>query len=318
MKLNYLALRVRWLVALAVVVGALAVVPAAAAPPAMAGPPYPDAEWAAWGLAASFTTGAPRVSFAAYVGKRDTQPQTPGDQPGVLGSLVTEITADCRVRGAPALAVDAAGYADFDGGVYLECRTPDWRLMVAQLAPHLNVANGPATECPADRSPVWAAAELILDPVATGVARQNPLLDASALGLTFSLPTSGSIARARIGLSSGDYQSTAWAYDSVGGNRLLLGRHGAADVASIQHFGGLAYMQNPGWANYFNTTVSADRVGQWLEPANGGTYTTAALTGPFIVATGSQTVYIGRDNQTGAMLEARVRKIQSDPGCYGD
>ncbi len=317
-----LAKRVCWLLALcgcALLLGAL---PARATAQVPAGPTFPNADWAAWGIGATFDSGTPVIKFAAYVGVIDSQPSLPGNQPQVLGKLVEDISAQCITRSTtgaanPTLSIDAAGYANFDGTLYLECSTPDWGAMIRSIAPHLKPANLSECNCPVDRSPVWASADLILNPVATGVRRLNPLIDASRLGFSFSLPTDGPAARTRLTRSNGSADLGPWTYDSTGGNRLLAGQNGPVDVAIINFFGGLPYLTGTGWVPYFNTQVLGGKVGQWLEPANQGSRKNASLS-EFTLGTGPGTVYIGRQNGTGEMLSAKVRALHGDPGCFGN
>lgn len=305
--------RMRPLLTLSLAALLLAAAPVGAAPRAQGGGPYPDAQWAGWGLAASFDSGAPVIKFAAYVGKN-------GSPPVVLGSIVETITPDCDIldaNGLPrTLSINAAGYANFDGDVYIQCETPDWQAMIAQLAPQLRPAQGASCECSPTRSPFWASSDLILHPVAPGDSRANPLLDASELGLTFSLPTSGSVAQSQMTRSSGTYLSSTWLYDSADGNRVLVGQSGPLDVAIIDHFGGLSYLTGAGWRPYFINTVRGGRFGQWLEPANAGTYTNVPDINYSLTTLGS-TVFIGRHSGTGALLNGRVRYLRVDPGCFG-
>jgi hypothetical protein len=315
------AARLRWLLALALCAIVPAALPAPAAARVGAGPPYPEAEWAAWGLSATFNTGAPVVKFAAYVGVSDANPGTPGDQPAVLGHLVENITAQCSIMSAtgapnPALVIDGAGYANFDGTVYMQCATPDWGAMVYELAPHLVVANAGECQCEVGRSPLWAAADLVVHPVAAGTTRANPLLDASGLGMALSMPTSGTATRTRLTRSNGSADSGTWLYDSAGGNRLLSGMNGALAVEIIDYFGGLPYLTSPSWRPYFRSQVNGGRVGQWLEPTNSGTRRPAPVA-PFTVRTGEGTVLIGRNGGSGQMFNGRIRELQVDPGCFG-
>lgn len=313
--------RLRWLLALALCAIVPAALPTAATAKPGDGPPYPTAEWAAWGLSASFASGAPVVKFAAYVGVADGNPTAPGNQPAVLGHLVENITAQCSTLSStgapnPTLTIDSAGYANFDGTVYMQCATPDWGAMVYELAPHLVVATAAECDCEVERSPLWAAADLVLHPVAAGTTRANPLLDASGLGVAVSVPTSGTAARTRLARSNGSADSNTWLYDSAGGNRLLSGMNGALAVSIIDYFGGLPYLTGPGWRPYFSSQVVGGRVGHWLEPANSGTRRPAPLA-PFTVSTGEGTVLIGRSGASGQMFNGRLRDLQVDPGCFG-
>lgn len=314
MAWSHLTAQMRPLLILAVAFAVgLAAVPAAAAPRPQAAPPYPDAQWAGWGLSASFDTGAPVIKFAGYVGKN-------GSPPVVLGRIIEDITADCEVldaSGLPAtLSINASGYANFNGNVYIACETPSWQAMIAQLAPQLAPAKGATCECPPTKSPFWASADFIIQPVAAGASRDNPVLDAEELGLTFSLPTNGTVAQSRMSRTNGTYDSSTWIYDPTGGNRVLVGQSGPLDVAVIDYFGGLAYLTGAGWRPYFNGTVRGNRFGQWLEPANAGTFV-AATNLNYTLSTQSSTVYIGRDSGTGALLNGRIRHLRVDPGCYG-
>lgn len=310
MILSRLTTSARSLLILSLAILAFVAVPAGAAPRSQGA----VAEWAGWGLTASFQTGAPIIKFAAYVGT--------SNPPMVLDSRVIDITGQCVVRdaaGNPAtLTIDADGYANFDGNRYIECQTPDWGLMVREMAPNLRPANTRDCNCPPTPHPFWASGDLILNPVAPGTFRANPVIDASQLGLTFSLPTNGVLARSRMTHSGGAFTSTSWAYASVGGNHVLAGLHGRLAVAVARHFNELTFMDTYDWEPYFTTTVTSQRFGQWLDPANSGSYTAAQPLASFNLYTGPATVFIGRNSSNGQMLQGRVRIVRSDPGCFGN
>lgn len=327
MVINRFAVRTRWLLAFCLCAVLAAALPATTTAKESDGPPYPNAEWAAWGLSVSFANGKPIIKFGVYVGVVDDDPAEPGDQPVVLGATVETLKSpdQCNIRSAsgapnPALFIDSAGYAHFDGDIYIECEVPDWGAMVYELAPHLLTATNAECNCQGEDSFVWGSADLVIDPLPPGVSRLNPLIDASALGFAFSMPTKGTtldtMVRTRISRSNGHVESPAWP-SSASGNQLVTAHNGPFLIAVTDYFNGLPYLPNSGWKQFFINQVGSNRSGVWSGPASQGTDWLGPQ-GPFTVRTGENTIYIGRNDATGAMFTGRVRYLTGDPGCYAD
>lgn len=261
--------------------------------------PNPDATWAAWGLAVEFPDQQLRVRFATYVG--DYTPQ-------VLDSTeLQDITDDCTVHGT--LTYDG-DYAIFDGQTYIECQLPNWGEQAALLAPHMAGMFQGTCDCPPSTSPFWVSADIVLDPVMSA----NPVFDGSEVGFTFGLPSNGSVARTWIAQSSGAFLSPAWNVDAAG-KRILVGRYGPVVDAIVTYFGGLQYLTDPAWQDYFKTRVTGNRMGQWLEAPSEAWRT--PMPPNYTMNTGSATVYIGYESATGEMLRGKLSKLRVDPGCRG-
>ncbi|MFP4438107.1 MAG: hypothetical protein ACLFVO_12735 [Chloroflexaceae bacterium] len=261
--------------------------------------PNPNATWAAWGLAVDFPNQQLRVRFATYVG--DETPQ-------VLDSISgQDITSDCTVHGTLTFDGD---YAIFDGQTYIECELPNWGEQAAILAPHMAGFYQGTCDCSPSASPFWISADLVLDPVAAA----NPVFDGSEVGFTFNLPSNGSSAKTRVTQSSGTFLSPAWTVNP-NGNRMLVGRYGPVVEAIVSHFGGLQYLTDSRWKEYFTTQVTGNKMGQWLESPS--EYWRTSMAPNYTMNTGSATVQIGYETSTGNMLHGKLRKLRVDPGCRG-
>ena len=152
----------------------------------------PSADWAAWAITADFKGGALQVVYTVYTGT-----QAPNAQ--VLASSSQDITASCTVSGLSFLG----DYGVFNGSTMIACPVPSWRDAVFALDSSLSQAHrNKVTEIPGT-GPLWAAADVILDPGTS----DNPVVDASDLGMVFSMPRAGATARTRLTLSSGSYIS---------------------------------------------------------------------------------------------------------------
>lgn len=289
----------------------LTILLAAAATPAKAAQqpnPNPTASWAAWGLAVSFPNGALKVKYAAYIGTNNP--------PGILDKVIENITDDCAVVGDP-LAIDANGYARFNGNSYIACDLPDWGALIAELAPHLRVATATVmTECEAD-SPLWFSGDMILDAV-TG---EQPLFD--SLDLDIDLPSvklSPTNLKMRVragGRWAGNYNSAVWATTNSTVNTFLAGEEGPISVAVINDFGGLPYLLNPNWQPYFTANVVGPRMGLWREPAGSGSWVNM-LEANFPMNTAPATAFIGYDLGSGAYFQGSIKTLKIDPGCRAD
>lgn len=291
----------RWLLVLITLISALSVMLSSVLTAHANNNPNPDATWAAWGLAVDFPNQQLLVRFATYVGD---------DTPQVLDSTpLQDITSDCSIPQG-ALTYDGA-YAIFDGTTYIACNLPDWQAQVRELAPHLNAANLAMCECPPQQSPFWVSADVVLAPVASA----NPLFDGSEVGFTFSLPSNGTDARTRVERSSGAFVSPPWTVDSTA-KRVLVGQYGQSVNAIADYFGGLQYLTDPLWRDYFKTQVKGNQMGQWFESPSQGWRTTMPP-GDYTLNTGSATVYIGHNDASGAILHGKFSKLRVDPGCRG-
>ncbi|HET9222172.1 MAG TPA: hypothetical protein VFO07_06700 [Roseiflexaceae bacterium] len=261
----------------------------------------PAADWAAWAITADFKGGALQVVYTVYTGT-----QAPNAQ--VLASSSQDITASCTVSGL----TFSGEYGVFNGSTMIACPVPSWRDAVFALDPSLGQGHkNKVTEIPGT-GPLWAAADVILDPGTS----DNPVVDASDLGMVFSLPRSGATARTRLTLSSGSYVSPNWNADNLAGNRTLIGADGPVIVAIDKEFGWLDFLKAPDWSNYFNG-VNGMQVGYRTEGTNvwQGVQSAAA---PYTLKTTAGTVNIGYNSKTGTYFRGRIRSIRFDPGSKGN
>jgi hypothetical protein len=259
------------------------------------------ADWAAWAITADFKGGALQVVYTTYTGK-----QAPNAQ--VLAFSSQDITASCTVSGL----TYSGDYGVFNGSTMIACPVPSWRDAVHALDPALKQgSSNKSTEIPGT-GPLWAAADVILDPGTS----DNPVVDASDLGMVFSLPRAGATARTKITLSSGAYVSPNWNADNMAGNRALLGADGPVIVAIHDEFGWLDFLKAPDWSNYFNG-VSGTQIGHRTEGTSVWQGVQSA-TAPYTLKTTAGTVYIGYNSKTGAYFRGRIRSIRFDPGSKGN
>jgi hypothetical protein len=284
----------RWLV-LAVAFAALL----AATLPAPSTRAAPVATWQAWELSVDFPNQQPQVIYTAYIGTNDPDPQ-------IIDSLAIDISANCVVQGGP-LTYDQDGYAIFNGAVYIECPVPSWRDQLAIIGAHLPGAHNNTLTCDAGNGPLFAAADVKLDLVSAS----NPVVDASDLGLTFSLPSNGSKARTAIELTSGMRASPLWSI-GTGGKRMLLGENGPVIVAAADHFGWLDFLTDSAWQGFFENVVVGATIGHWVESPSASW--SAPATG-YKLRTQGAVVYIGHNATTGANLRGRLASGRIDPGC---
>lgn len=301
-----LGTRLRCFSLLLLVVAALAATAGPVA--AQATPSNPEATWFGWGLSLSFPNNAMKVKFAVYVG--DNNP------PGILEKEELVITDDCAVIGDP-LTFDGSGYARFNGNSYISCDLPEWHAMVAQMAPHLISGTGPITcECNSS-SPAWIAGDLKLDAV-TG---EQPIFDAGLLDVdmpSVGLPGGTLSTNIRIfGRWAGGYNSAIWTTTSTSANRFLVADEGPLSVATINDFGGLAFLTSPGWRPYFNNNVRNSRAGLWLEPPGMGSWVNVNDSS-ITMSTAANVATIGYDPTSGAYLRGSISRFNIDPGCRGD
>jgi hypothetical protein len=294
--------RVRFLFAL--LFGAAALI-AAAAPAAQA--QTSGGLISAWGVAVRFPGTPPQleVVYYTYVMQNSTPPV-------VVRYTEDDISGDCDVHNAAqALSFDGA-YAIFDGATYISCDLPAWRQRIATLNPALPAANNDVINCPAARGGKWAAADVRLD----AVSSINPLVDASALGISFSLPTapaaSGIEARTRMILSSGQITSPPWPVDSAAGNRTLIGQGGPLIIAANDAFDRLSYLGGA-WETPFEQ-VDSNTMGYWSEAPS--RFAKKSPVGGYTLATTAEKIYIGHSPSNGSYLRGRVGAIDIDPGCF--
>jgi hypothetical protein len=286
----------------------LAIMLSLTATPVAASNPNPSASWAAWGLNVAFPKGSMVVKYAAYVGTNNP--------PGILDKEIQDITGDCTVVGDP-LVVDGNGYARFNGSSYIQCTLPDWGDVINELAPHLRVATSTVTcECETD-SPFWFSGDLVLD----AMTNEQPLFDSVDIDIDMpSTQLSPTNLKTRLRTSGrwlGTYNSAQWTTSNTAVNTFLSGEEGPIMVPVIQDFGGLPYLLNPLWENYFNTTVLGPRMGLWREPPGSGSWSNVGETN-FPMQTGSQTVYIGYDFNNSSYFRGSIRTLKIDPGCRAD
>jgi hypothetical protein len=280
---------------LAIIALMTAVLPAPAAGQSVA------ADWAAWAITADFKGGALQVVYTAYTG---TQP--PNAQ--VLAWSSQDITASCSVTGL----TFSGDYGVFNGSTMISCPVPSWRDSIGALDPSLSQANSNKVTELLGEGPLWAAADVILDPV----AGENPVLDARDLGMIFSMPRNGATARTRISLNSGAYVSPNWNVDNAAGNRTLMGADGPVIVAIDDTFGWLDFLKAPEWENFFNG-VTGPEIGHRTE-GMGAWQGVQSATTPYTLKTTAGTVYIGYSPTTGAHFHGRIRALRFDPGSKGN
>jgi hypothetical protein len=257
--------------------------------------------WAAWAITADFKGGAMQVVYTAYIG---TQP--PNAE--VLAWSSQDITTSCSVSGL----TFSGDYGVFNGSTMISCPVPSWRDQIFALDPSLAQARGnKVTEVPGG-GPLWAAADVILDP-STG---ENPVVDARDLGMVFSMPRAGATARTKITLNSGSYVSGSWNVDNLAGNRTLMGADGPVIVAIDDALGWIDFLKSPDWQNYFNS-VSGAEIGYRTEGP--GTWQgVQSASAPYTLKTTAGTVYIGYSPSTGAHFRGKIRAIRFDPGSKGN
>lgn len=257
--------------------------------------------WQNWGLRVTFEDDALQVIYTVYVGSNEPEPH-------VISSTEEDITGDCTVQGTLDFSTpgDSAG---FNGSTYIECSLPSWRDALHTLDPTLPGANRNIIKCDCGAGPLWADANLILDPV----SGTNPLFYGDDIGFSFSVPTNGIQARSRLDLSSGSYPSQNWMINPQG-NRVVSGMHGEAIVAVANHFQWLDYLIDARWQDFFKNYVTGMQIGHWRESPTGTTLTSAA---DYRLKTTASTVYIGHNPSTGAHFRGVLTVLNVDPGCQG-
>lgn len=278
----------------------LALVALIAALPAPAARASTTSAWAAWAITADFTGGVLSVVYTAYTGT-----QAPNAQVNAWSSQ--DITASCSVSGL----TFSGDYGVFSGSTMISCPVPSWRDAILALDPSLAQANGSkVTQLPGG-GPLWAAADVVLDPV----SGENPVLDAKELGMVFSLPRTGATARTKIALNSGAYVSPSWNADNLLGNRVLMGEDGPVIVAIDDQFGWMSFLK-PDWQSYFSGVTGA-QIGYRAEGplTSQGAQSASA---PYTLKTAASTVYIGYSPSTGAHFRGKIRAIRFDPGSKGN
>jgi hypothetical protein len=96
---------------------------------------------------------------------------------------------------------------------------------------------------------------------------------------------------------------------------MLVGQNGPMAVEVISHFGGLNYLTDPRWDNFFQNHVTGTDMGHWIEAPSSAWK--KAMPGDFDLNTGGALVYIGHNQATGANLRGVLRALRVDPGCFG-
>jgi hypothetical protein len=298
----------RRLLILLVVLTAL-VVPVAPVPAVRAQQPTPTPgpagpEWPGWALRVTFpkdpATGlqAPKVIYTAY-----TYTVTPTVQ--VTGVITEDISADCSQNG---LGYDGVSAAIFDGSsAFIACAVPAWRELLFQLDPTVPGANPnkDTLTCSAN-SPASGAAKVVVDPG----SRDNPLIDASELGIALALPASGTQARTRLNVYPNNYGSPLWNINT-GGNRVVMGSDGPTMVALDNYFNWMPYL-HPSWKPWFAANIKGFEIGHKDEPSMN---TWQGPAGDFRLRTTAATVYIGRNVAGSSYFKGRVTEALIDPPC---
>jgi hypothetical protein len=252
--------------------------------------------WQALSIEVDFPNQQPRVIQTTYYGSDLPTPH-------VISSSSVDVTANCTTIGTLTYSGD---YAIFNGSSYIQCGLASWRSNLALLAPGLPGAKNDKLTCDALSGPIFGAADVKLDPVTA----QNPIIDASDLGIIFSLPATGNKARSQLKLSSRTYTSPTW-NRNVNGNHTLIGIDGPAIIATDTYFGWLDILTS-NWEPFFQT-VSGSTIGQMVESPLA---TWTAPTIPYVLKTTASTIYIGYSPSTGSYLRGKLRNGQIDPGCF--
>lgn len=252
--------------------------------------------WQAWSLEVDFPNSTPRVVHTAYYGSNLPYPH-------VIGAASTDISANCTTIGT--LTYDG-DYAVFNGSSYIRCNLPSWRIALAGLSPGLPGANNDKLTCDASSGPSFGVADVKLD----AVTSQNPIIDVTDLGPSFSLPATGTKARTQLKFSSRTYSSPSWNLNA-NGNHMMIGLDGPSIVATNTYFGWITVL-NSSWEPFFQS-VSGTKMGHFVEPP---VATWTAPTIPYVLKTGASIAYIGYSPSTASYLRGKLRDGQIDPGCF--
>ncbi|NJM07422.1 hypothetical protein HC891_16410 [Candidatus Gracilibacteria bacterium] len=221
----------------------------------------------------------------------------------MLDAVEEDITASCTVHGT--LNYDG-DYAVFDGtSTYIECPLPSWRDHLFTLAPGLPGANNDTIVCRAGSLMSGA-----FNAKLPGGRRANPLIDASALGVSLSLPLANGVARTQLSFTGGGYSSPNWKINPVG-NRALLGTNGPAIVAADNYFDWMPYLTS-NWQPWFNNNVNGPVVGHLIEPE--GIFWLNAV-GGYTLATTAEMIYIGHSPDANTYFKGKLLNGKIDPGC---
>lgn len=257
----------------------------------------PVPTWSGWSVEVDFEAGAPHVVYTVYVGT-----STPDIM--VLDSISDDISDTCTTIGS---VTYQNGAAHFDGSSYLSCTLPSWRTTVATMAPGLPHANNNNLTCDAGLGPLWVAAEANLTPV----SNENPILNASGVGIAFSLPSNGIGAKSRLMLSNGGRESPGWMLDPAKGNKMLMGLNGEATIVVADYHDWLTFLDS-GWEGPFGMEAVGTTMAHLAQPSG-------AISGSpsinYQLKTTASTIYIGYNPATKAKLRGDLFHAQIDPGC---
>jgi hypothetical protein len=223
----------------------------------------------------------------------------------VVDSIQEDISDNCTTHGV--LQYDG-DYAIFDGvSTYLECDVPAWRDLLSQINPSLPAANPNQDTITCDAySAASAAADVNL---ATGT-HNNPLIDASKLGIAFGLPRNGGQAQTRLGLHPNTYTSPPWNVANTG-NRMVIGINGPVIVTLDNHFGWKLYL-DPAWKPWFENNITGTEIGHISYPSS-ATWQNPAVA--YQLRTSGGTVYIGRNVAGSQYFKGRLADAIVDPPC---
>jgi hypothetical protein len=265
-----------------------------------------EQHWPGWGLRVTFPqdpkTGqrTHQVIYTAY-----TYAVTPTIQ--VTAAITENISANCTSYG---MWQYDGEYAIFDGTTnYIACNVPAWRDKLALLGQNVPCSSTTKTVCAcAAGSAASGAAQVRL----VAGTRPNPLIDASELGLSLSLPLNGGQARTRLFVNPQTYASPQWNIDPSG-NRVVMGMDGPTMVVLDDYFKWMPYL-NPAWRPWFRANIVGPTIGhidyptdtKWQAPAGGYELRTIAAT-----------VYIGRSATGGNFFRGRLADGIIDPPCKG-
>jgi len=290
--------------ALAAMGAALALLPSTAAA-------APGDAWYGWGTKFAVVNGAPKVTFVAYVAQD-------GAPPKVIASQETDITGTCVERGTSTIDYDTDA-ANFDGNVYLACELPSWEEATSDLGFNLP-DTGECMVCATGGAPIWGDFEVT---PAAGVSGTMPIVNASSVGISINVETTGVTARARLdvdrvlGGPTTSYRSPSWTIASAPQAHALVGIEGDGIVAVADYFNWLDYL-DLNWRPWFQANVEGPTAGAWVEktvtaPAarstqNARQYEMGVDGGP---------LYIGYDPDTGDIFNGKLGPGGIEPGCKG-
>jgi hypothetical protein len=281
---------------------------AAAAIPSGRAQAVATTNWFGWGVKIRITNGAPKVTYATYIGTN-----TPFPTVQQTGSR--DISASCTTVGA--VTYPNATTVRFNGSSYITCALPAARDELLKLGYTPPSGDGAIATCPAGGGPFWIDANIKGLP-ATGT---YPIYDMSDMGVRVNLQVSGSSARTTLMATSkllspqvySSYSSQYWAINSTS-NHVVMGWYGPALVAVANSFTWFDYLSSPTWQGYYNG-VTGTALGSWYEsPVS---TQKIATTGKYELSMLAGTLYIGYSPSSGTYYTGDYGGGGVEPGCKG-